>query len=85
MDEYSSDPLTIDARKYAVIVWALGLTRGILYSISQGEFEIEQVKKILDVSSLSALAARVGCDESELAIDWSEYLSSREQDVYFQR
>lgn len=80
----SSDTLASDARKYAVIAWALGVSRGILYSISQGEIEIEKVKHILEVTSLNALAARIGCAENELAVDWDDHLSSSEQDVYAQ-
>jgi len=83
MDEELSYPLAYDVKKYALMVWALGVSRAVLYSVLEGNCEIEEVKRILDVTSLRALAARVGCDESDLAVDWTQHLSPEEQDVSF--
>jgi hypothetical protein len=82
MDESFSDSESIDAKKYAVIVWALALTRGVLYDVVDGKPKIEEVQRILDITSLNSLANRIGCHENELAIDWNEYLSSSERDNY---
>ncbi len=82
MDEISSNSDFIDIKKHAIVVWALAITRGILYEVSSGKFEIEEIQKILDVTSLSELAKRFGYDdESELAIDWDwdEYLPSNKK------
>lgn len=66
----------VDDRKYAVIMWALARARGALYSAAGGE--IEGVEAVLDATSLNKLAERFGYTEAELAIDWSDFLSTDE-------
>ncbi len=69
MDEISSNSDFIDIQKYAVVVWALAVTRGILYEVSYGRVEIEEIQKVLDVTSMNELAKRFGYDDSELSIE----------------
>ena len=82
MDEELSYPADYDVKKYALIMWALGVARATLYSVLEGKCEDEEVKRVLDVTSLRGLAARVGCEEWELAVDWNQHLSPEEQDVH---
>lgn len=81
MDETLKDNI-IDARKYAIMVWALATVRGTLYSVMQGDQEhLSDVQEVLEVTSLNRLAERFGCNESDLAIDWVEYLTNDEMRI----
>jgi hypothetical protein len=74
----------IDVRKYAILCWALARTRGTLYSFLHGDLngDLTPVKEVLEATSLNKLAERFGYNESDLAIDWSQYLTSREMHIY---
>lgn len=82
MKQDSSELGTVEAKKYAIALWALGLTRGVLYSMISGDVETEQVKKIFEATSLQKLAERFGYEESEMSVDWDELLSDTETFVY---
>lgn len=74
MDKNSADSLPIEAKKYALLSRALGLTRGVLYGVLTGDFTIQEVQEVLEVTSLKSLAEKNGYEEEDLAIDWEEYL-----------
>jgi hypothetical protein len=57
---------------------ALGAVRGLLYSISTGEYEPEQTDFILKGTTLANIAAAIGERESDLAIDWDDHLTPTE-------
>lgn len=81
MKQDSSESATVEAKKYAIAVWALGLTRGVLHAVRAGDVEAEEVKKIFEATSLRELAVRFGYEESELSIDWTDFLSATEMFV----
>ncbi len=83
MKHDSSESGTVDAKKYAIAIWALGLTRGVLYSMISGDVDAEEVKKIFEATSLQKLAERFGYEESEMSTDWDDLLSATEMGVYW--
>ncbi len=82
MKQDSSELSTVDAKKYAIAIWALGLTRGVLYSVISGDVDAEEVKNIFEATSLRKLAERFGYEESEMSGDWDELLSDTDLVVY---
>jgi hypothetical protein len=67
----------IDARKYAAIMVALGRARGMLYDA----IDVEGVRETLYRTSLAAIAKALGLKESDLAIDWEDYLTHEELEL----
>ena len=53
------------------------MARGALYSTLQGE-DLEEVKRIRDLTATSRLAEALGCTEADLAMDWNDYLAPDE-------
>ena len=69
----------IDFRKYAAISLALALARGALINASTGT-DREDMLHILDLTATSKIAEALDCTESDLAINWHEYLTPSEVD-----
>lgn len=63
MEQDSSELSTVEAKKYAIAIWALARTRAVLYSVLAGNVEVEEVKRSLEVTSLRGLAERFGYEE----------------------
>ena len=66
-------------KKLALLMLALGKCRGLLYGIQGGEVDLEEIDKILRLTSSSHLAEVLGVDEEELSLDWKDYLSPNER------
>jgi len=66
----------IDARKYAALAMALGMSRAALSSAINGD--LEDARRILDLTASYRIASALGCTESDLAIVWDEHLSPEE-------
>jgi hypothetical protein len=66
----------VDLRKYAAISLALGLVRGALFDALAGHTDGAQ--KIFDITAAARIAEALRCTESDLAIDWEEYLTPDE-------
>ena len=66
----------LSLRKYAILTAALGMARGELYSAAQGD--LQNVQKIVDLTSTRSLARALGCSEGELAIIWDDHLTASE-------
>ena len=73
----ASDPTT---REFAALMYALALARGQLTSVEMGAPQLSVVAQISKGTALANIAAALGLKESDLAIDWSEYLSQAEMD-----
>jgi hypothetical protein len=68
----------VDLRKYAAISLALGLARGALIDALAGNFETTQ--RIVNLTSLAAIAETLNCTENDLAVSWDEHLTLSELD-----
>jgi hypothetical protein len=69
-----------DSLKYrALLSQALGMCRGILYSVRAGDVDIGEIDRILDATSLANIAKRLGLDENDLVIDFEDDLSDDER------
>lgn len=69
-----------DSLKYrALLSQALGMCRGILYSVRAGDVDIAEIDRILDATSLANIAKRLGLDENDLVIDFEDDLSDVER------
>lgn len=66
----------VTASKYAAICLALGMARGALHSVIEGD--TGEAKRILDLTATQAIAQALGCSESELSIIWDEHLTNGE-------
>jgi hypothetical protein len=71
----------IDARKYAAIIVALGRARGMLHDALHDTMDVEGVRETLYRTSLAAIAKALGLKESDLAIDWEDYLTHEELEL----
>jgi hypothetical protein len=79
MDASSRHPEHVPAKHYAAMAVAVGRLRGFLDDVADGEFTREEVQRILDSTSLDAIAKAVGTKECDLAIDWNQYLTDAEK------
>jgi prenyltransferase beta subunit len=69
-----------DKKKLAIFVAALGISRGMLYSVRNGDYKQEDIDAILAAISPSNLAQVFEVSEEEFQIDYSEYITSDEMD-----
>jgi hypothetical protein len=56
-------------KRQAVILHALGLCRGLLYSVRAGDIDVPEIDRILAETSLEHLAEILGLSEDDLACD----------------
>ena len=66
------------ARQYATIYTALGWLRGALYDVATGEFDKEQIQRLIESTSLARLSEISGIAEDDLAIDYHPHLTENE-------
>ncbi len=66
-------------KRLALLSLALGKCRGLLFGIQGGEVDLEEIEKILHLTSSSHLAEVLGVEEDELSLDWNDYLSPNER------
>ena len=69
-----------DKKKLAIFVAALGISRGMLYSVRNGDYKQEDIDAILAAISPSNLAQVFEVSEEEFQIDYNEYITSEEMD-----
>jgi hypothetical protein len=69
----------IQQRKYAAIAFALGVARGALSGIADGDYTREDAQRIYDATSTARIAQALGLPEDTLAIYWDEYLTDPEK------
>jgi hypothetical protein len=75
----SPSPDTVPARHYAAMLVAVGTLRGELYGVLGGEFDKESIQRLLDSTSITAIAKVFGEEEDDLFVDSDLYLSEREK------
>ena len=66
------------ARQYATIYTALGWLRGALYDVATGEFDKEQIQRLIESTSLARLSEISGIAEDDLTIDYHPHLTENE-------
>lgn len=71
---------SIEERCVGAILLALGRCRAALHDMSQGKCDVQEIRSIVESTSLSYLAKVLEVDEDELAIDWSTHLSADESE-----
>ena len=67
----------VTLRKYSAMYLALGVARGALDSVIQGD-DVARLKHILDITATNSIARALGCSELDLAIVPDEHLSTGE-------
>lgn len=67
-----------DKKKLAIFVVALGISRGILYSVRSGDYKPEDIDAVLSAISPSNFAEVFGVPETEFQIDYTEHITSEE-------
>ena len=65
-------------REYAALAFALALARGELFAIAQGDQDNERLRLLVEATSLRNIASALGLKETQLSVDWVEYLSHEE-------
>lgn len=68
-------------REFAALAFALGKARGELYSCKNGDSDLESIESMLRATSLQNIAKALGICESEIAVDWNEFLTKQELDT----
>jgi hypothetical protein len=66
-------------KQYAALAYALGLARGTLSDVIDGDFTDEQVQRVLDATATAQIAQSIGLTEDALDVDWNQYLSDAEK------
>jgi hypothetical protein len=72
--------ITDEQRKIAILTAALGVCRGMLYSVRIDDYKQEEIEATLDAISPSNLAEVFGIPEAEFQIDCREHLTTEEID-----
>lgn len=65
-------------RKYAAVSLALGMTRGTLHSVLMSDATPEEIKHMLDLTSTSEIAKKLGLEEGDLALCPDDFLMGGE-------
>ena len=68
-------------REFAAVVYALGVARGILYSVRDGDADAEEIKRVLGGTSAASIAKALGLKEEDITLDWAEQLTESEMRV----
>jgi hypothetical protein len=63
-----------------MFVAALGVCRGILYSVKSGDYKPEDIDAVLAATSSENLAQILGIPVNDLSIDYTDYLTEEEID-----
>ena len=66
---------------HAATARSLGKCRGLLYSLLSEEKNIEEIKRVLDLTSSKHIAESLGKEESKTSLNWQEILTDKEQDL----
>jgi len=66
-------------KKHAALAFALGVTRGALSDVLDGDFSAEAVRRIYDATASHRIASSIGLSESALDVDWNDFLSDVEK------
>ena len=72
----ASNPTT---REFAALAFALGIARGALQSAMDGSADAQELQMVLDGTSVTSIANALDQAESDLALDWNEYLTEDEK------
>ncbi len=67
-------------REYAAPAFALALAGGQLYSPQTEPADRDELNRIITGTSLANIAKALGLKESDLAVDWSEFLTESEME-----
>lgn len=74
-----SNPDHHEQRKYAALAFALGVARGALSGISDGDYTKEDAQRIYDATAASRIAQSLGLPDDALGVDWDKYLTDAEK------
>ena len=66
-------------KNYAALAFALGVARGALSDVIDGDFSTEQVQRVYDATGSARIAQSIGLREDALDVYWDEYLSDAEK------
>ena len=66
-------------KKYAALAYALGCIRGILFDVLDGDPSPEELRRIYESTATSSIAQSVGMTESDMAVDWNDFLTETEK------
>lgn len=69
-----------EQKKLAIFVAALGVCRGILYSVRSGDYTPEDIDAVIAAVSPANLAEVFGGQEAEFQIDYTQQITPDEMD-----
>jgi hypothetical protein len=69
-----------EKKKLAIFVAALGISRGILYSVRSGDYKPEDIDAVIRAISPENLAEVFGVQEAEFQIDYTQQITPEEMD-----
>jgi hypothetical protein len=68
-----------EKKKYAALCYALGLTRGMLFDVLNGEADPARLRQVYDSSATNNVARAIGMTEADLTLDWNDHLTEPEK------
>ncbi len=67
-----------EKRREAGVVLALATCRGALYSVRQGEIDMDELDRVIASTASERIATILGIKEEDFVQDWAEILSEKE-------
>jgi hypothetical protein len=74
-----NNPDDQERRKYAALAFALGVARGTLSGIADGDYTREDAQRIYDATAASRIAQSLGLPDDALDVYWDAYLTDAEK------
>jgi hypothetical protein len=66
-------------KNYAALAFALGVARGALSQVIDGDFTAAQIRRVYDATGSARIAQSIGLGDDDLDVYWDEYLSDAEK------
>ncbi len=70
----------LEKRKKAALYCALLNCRGAITGLLEGDYELEQVHRILEATTAESISEAIGVSVDDIAVDWHNLLSKTEEE-----
>jgi hypothetical protein len=68
-----------EKRKFAALAYALGVARGALSGVVDGDYTKEDAQRIYNATAGCRIAESLGLPSSALDVDWNDHLTNEEK------